>query len=350
MKVKKLVKDEEGSVLPLVTIILGLFALGFVALVIDVGTLYVERKAMITAADAAALAGAQVLKESQGADTLGAEEAVMKYAKANGVDESKLNPNPVVSESVKLSNGHTETRQVVKVTVVKNKPLIFARFLGNENTDADVKAHAIATWGYVTKSSYFPLFVFDSAYDAYSDLDDEDKKNTYITLHDNVSVSGSKTNSFGFVEVNNNPSMNEIKQAIEGTLDVEPKSKGDLLGGVPGKRESVYDSAVKRIGDIVLIPVISSADFITNDVNNGNANQWELLVSYFACFKITNVTKENVSVTKQDGNGKQTQDSVQIVGQFTGKTADSNIIVEDGDQTNPKEGEEPPATYSKLIQ
>jgi Flp pilus assembly pilin Flp len=73
VKVKRLFMDEKGATLPLVAIILGLFALGFIALVVDVGTLYVERKAMITSADAAALAGAQVLRVNKGANVSDAE-------------------------------------------------------------------------------------------------------------------------------------------------------------------------------------------------------------------------------------------------------------------------------------
>jgi Flp pilus assembly pilin Flp len=50
MKLKKLLKDEKGAAMPLIAIILGLFALGFIALVIDVGILYAQKKVMITSA------------------------------------------------------------------------------------------------------------------------------------------------------------------------------------------------------------------------------------------------------------------------------------------------------------
>lgn len=330
MKVKKLLKDEKGAILPLVAIILGLFALGFIALVVDAGTLYVQRKEMITSADAATLAGAQVLKVSKGVNVSEAKTTAENYAKANGADASQVSVY-VGPKAVTLPSGGAETRQVVEVTVGKNQPLIFARFLGDEN--ADVKAHAIATWGYVKKSDYFPLFIFDTGY----------KLNTHITLHDNVSLNGSKTNSFGFVQVGNNPSMSDIKQAIEGKISVDPKSVGDILYGVPGKRESVYGSAVKRIGDTVIIPIIDSVDFtdITKHPGNDdkNAKKWELTVKFFAYFEITSVTRQNV-----DENN-----SVQIEGQFTGKIVDKIPVVEAGDQSDLNPGGDPPATYIKLI-
>ena len=158
MKLKKLINDESGGAMPLIALILGLFALGFIALVVDVGTLYVERKARITCADSAALAGAQVLREykvsglpDEDAKTK-AETTAKNYAIANGVKEDEVEVF-VGDKSVTIPSGKTETRQVVEVTVTKNQPLIFARFLGDE--DADVKAYALSTWGYVKSAVIF---------------------------------------------------------------------------------------------------------------------------------------------------------------------------------------------------
>lgn len=333
MKVKKIFKNKKGAVMPLVAIILGLFALGFLALIIDLGDVYIQRKRMITAADAAALAGAQVLKASKGTDVGLAKTTAEKYAKDNGAIQVQIPDIPTLNPT---------TRQVVDVTVGIDEPSIFARFLGSDSTN--IKAHAIATWGYVKKSSYFPIFVFDKAFDNYS------KNKEVISLHDNVTIDGSKTNSFSFVEVNDSNAMSLIKEAIEGTIFVDEVKIGDILGGVPGKRESVYDSARKRIGDIVLIPVIDSAAFSTNSVNEDkNSNSWELKISYFAYFKITDVLKQNVDATKQNGNGNDKQDSVLIKGYFTGDKSVSNIIVQDGDQTNPNPTGDTPALYCKLI-
>lgn len=148
MNKKKILKNKQGGVLPLVAIILGLFALGFIALVVDLGFLYVERKAMITSADAAALAGAQVLREYKVKKLLDTEaiekakEIAKEYAIANGAEKSQVDIL-VGNKHITLPNGNKETRQVVEVTVGKNKELIFARFLGDEDTD--VKAQAIAT-------------------------------------------------------------------------------------------------------------------------------------------------------------------------------------------------------------
>lgn len=349
MKLRKLLKDEKGAVLPIVTLILGLFALGFTALVVDVGTLYIQRKAMITSADASALAGAQVLRVNQEAIKSGdktineveleAKTTAKNYAIANGADENQLNLNPpyVGQKLVTLPNGATETRQVVEVTVGKNQSLIFARFLGDEN--ADVKAHAIATWGYVKTSGYLPLFIFNTGYNL----------NTNISLHDNVTVDDEnilKTNSYGFIQVGASDGMSDIKKAIDGTISVDPKSIGDTLDGAPGKRESVYDSAFKRIGDTVIMPIIDWEKFKTMDENIDNKgniiknpDKWKLPIMFFAYFKITNVT---------DRNDKGTE-SVEIEGEFTERIVEARIIVEVGDQIDPNPEGDTPATYSKLI-
>lgn len=336
MRIKKFLKDEKGATLPFVTIILGLFALGFIALVVDVGILYVQRKAMITSADAAALAGAQALRDSQGVNVSEAETIAKNYAIANGADPSQVEVS-VSNKSVIIPNGTSETRQVVDVTVGKNQPLIFARFLDDKNPD--VKAYAIATWGYVKKSDFCPIFIFNTGY----------KLETDITLHDNVTLDNEndlKTNGYGFIQIGPGEGMNDIKKAIEGTIDVEPKSVGDILSGAPGKRESVYNSIMTRIGDTVIIPIIDWKAFSERSDNKDkegniieNVQDWNLPIMFFAYFTITDVIKQN----------EKGIESVQIIGHFTGETVDEIPVIESGDQSNPNPDGDTPATYFKLI-
>lgn len=343
MKLKKFIKDENGGVMPLIAIILGLFALGFIALVVDVGTLYSKRKAEITCADSAALAGAQVLREYK-VSGLPDDEAKTKaletannYAVTNGLNTGDFNVY-VGEKTVTLPNGTQDQRQVVEVSVKKNYPLIFAKFLGYENTD--VNAYALATWGYDKKSSYFPMFIFNTSYDL----------NTSIALHENVTVldneTSLKTSSYGFVQVGASEGMSDIRKAIEGSITVNPEKVGKVLNGAPGKRESVYSSAMTRIGDTVIVPVINWDIFKTMTENlkadgtiKSNPVDWHLPIDFYAYFKITNVIQQNVKGI----------DSVEIQGEFTGKVPDEEIYVEDDDQVNPNEGGDAPATYSKLI-
>lgn len=370
MKIKGLLKDEKGAAMPFVAIVLGLFALGFIALVIDAGTLYINRKAMVTSADSAALAGAQVLRTSRGLNEADAKKAAEDYAKANGADKFDVF---VGSKLVTIPNGTVETRQVVEVTVSKNQSLIFARFLNDDA--AEVKASAAATWGYVLKSSYMPIFIFHTGYKLEQD----------ISLHNNIGEDKEdfKTNSYGFLEVNGKNSMKDINDAIRGNLSVNPISVGSTLGGIPGKRESVYDSAKTREKQIVIIPVIDWDGFMENNDNidnkgaiNGNAEKWKLPIAFFAYFEIDEVIKQNGN--GNNGNGENNENganngngnnngndgnngnggdvnnqnngnkAVEIKGRFVGK-ADERNLVEAGDQLNLNENGDSPAAYSKLI-
>ncbi len=367
MKVKKFLKDKKGAVSIFVAIILGLFALGFIALVVDVGTLYVQRKAMITSADAAALAGAQVLRDSQGVKVDGADGAIAaakNYAIANGAEESQVKVF-VVKKSVTLPNGKTDNRQVIEVTVGKKQPLIFARFLGDEITN--VKANAVATWGYVKESyigNFIPIFTFDTDY----------KLNKKIYLHDDIPG----TNSYGFIDIGSG--MSDIKKAIAGNYVGGSYIYNNLLDGKPGDGEAVYKSVEERMKIaqkkataeerrktmIGLIPIIDKDEFLKIPGNDKkNSNGWKLPIKYFAYFEITDVIKQNGSV----GSGEaldpvneykkvvspfhysevDKKHPVLIVGKFTGEVVEARTIADVSDQINPNPSGDIPAAYSKLI-
>lgn len=365
--------------MPLVAIILCLFALGFIALVIDLGNVYIKRKAMITSADAAALAGAQVLRVSKGVNVALAKTTAEEYAASNGADPHKVDVY-VGLKSVTLPNEDevevTETRQVVEVTVGINEPSIFARFLGFDKTD--VKAHAIATWGYVYKSyiGAFPLFVFDIT----AETDGKIKPGTDIFLHDKY---GSSNNSYGLISMDSGKST--IKAVIAGESAGGTYIEGDLLNGEPGQVDAISNSvearmilahpksseAERRETMIVIVPVIDHDKFLAIDSNDsGNAAKYQLPIKYFAYFEIKDIISKNKTVGSPqalDPNNHYYQVSSAIdyagslfsagekaeysfiYGQFTGVTVEANILPQPGDQTNPDNGGEAPATYSKLI-
>lgn len=378
MKVKRLLKDENGASMPLVALILGLFAFGFIALVVDMGAVYVEKKVMITSADAAALAGAQVLRECKLAglpDVEARNKAVIKareYALANGADSSLVQVF-VGNKAVKIPSGVTETRQVVEVTVGKNKELMFARFLGNEDTD--VKANAIATWGYIHKTyigSFIPMFTFDDDY----------KTDENIYLHDKIEDS----NGFGFVDIGGG--MGNIKKAIAGTNVGGSYVYDNYLDGRAGAGESLRlaveermkiaqgkATAIERRNTMIgLVPVIDRDKF--SEINDGgNAASWQLPIKYFAYFEIIDVIKQNTIVGSAEAlnpaneytrkgfpsfdydgdlpanllrrNGRA--ESTIVLGKFTGEIVEGRTVAEIGDQINPNPGGDAPATYSKLI-
>jgi len=78
MKLKYGRKFEHGQILPIVAI--GIFALaGMAVLLLDVGALFVNRRAAQNAADAGALAGARVLCQTGNPSEAAIQAAVSKY-------------------------------------------------------------------------------------------------------------------------------------------------------------------------------------------------------------------------------------------------------------------------------
>lgn len=121
-------QDESGAALVIVAISL-VALLGFTALVIDGGRLYVEKSKLQNALDAAVLAGAQGLQKSEAQAITNAKNVAAK----NGytITESNLT---IIGNSIKA------TKKV-------NVPLTFARAIGKN--DADMAATAKAKIGHL---------------------------------------------------------------------------------------------------------------------------------------------------------------------------------------------------------
>lgn len=122
----RLRKEESGQSLVMVVLLLSVL-LGFSALIVDVGLLYSEKAKLQNAADAAALAGAQMLPD-QGS----AESVAIDYADFNGFTIS--------TDDVDVPYDEDDTK--IKVGVSGTVPYIFARFLGLLETDVTARAVA----------------------------------------------------------------------------------------------------------------------------------------------------------------------------------------------------------------
>ncbi len=123
---KKCIKNEEGQVLILFALLLAVLT-GFAALAIDVGSMTLTKTKLQTAADAAALAGANELPNDSTA-----EYTAVEYAKRNGVQES----------DVTATAGHDGDPNKIKVVCKKKVSHTFARIIGF--TDTDISASAVA--------------------------------------------------------------------------------------------------------------------------------------------------------------------------------------------------------------
>ena len=111
---------------------------------------------MVTAADAAALAGAKELSITKGVNTSKAEEIAKEIAVQNSADESNIIVN-IENRLITLpkkddENEVKETRQIIEVIVISPPvEMTFAKVLGIDNKE--VAAKAIATWGHITNFS-----------------------------------------------------------------------------------------------------------------------------------------------------------------------------------------------------
>lgn len=156
---KKLWSDEDGITLIMVALLVVVF-MGMSALVVDAGMLYQERRTLVKAADAAALAGAQELARNGSATTT---SVAQNYASANAKEMGDVTVN--VNEADKR----------VTVTVNKSVNNHFARILGHNTTD--VSARATATFEYpkkitnIKRGNVLPLFLDENQYRAGLDGD-----------------------------------------------------------------------------------------------------------------------------------------------------------------------------------
>ena len=129
--------DEEGAVLVIIT--LSLIALfGMMVLVVDVGSLLFTRRALVNAADAAALAAAQSCGQKEGLASANAQ--ANQYTVANQSGAEVVFGFPHYFPSCDSPAG------LVTVRVTTERPLFFAPVLGFDS-DAAVATEATASWG-----------------------------------------------------------------------------------------------------------------------------------------------------------------------------------------------------------
>jgi hypothetical protein len=124
----KIIKEEKGQVMVIVALAM-VVLLGFTALAVDGGALYLARRQAATAADAAALAGALDLSNKTDA-----EDAARYYVQKNGAE---------VSQITTPYNGKSNQ---IEVIAKKNVNFTFARVLGFTQNEVSARAVAQKFW------------------------------------------------------------------------------------------------------------------------------------------------------------------------------------------------------------
>jgi hypothetical protein len=128
---------EEGAVLVIVTLsLLALF--GMMVLVVDVGSVLYARRAIVNAADAAALAAAQSCGKAEGQTEADVQAAFYTTANQSGAE--------IVTGFPKYTPSCDNPWGFVRVRVTTTRPLFFAPVLGADS-EAPVMFEAMAAWG-----------------------------------------------------------------------------------------------------------------------------------------------------------------------------------------------------------
>jgi hypothetical protein len=135
----RLRRDERGQSLALIAVTIGAL-MGMVALVIDLGILYVARREARTAADASALAGAKefLLKSPVAAAVPHAYDSAMAYARRNYIQNTFIDSSEVTIQVIPAD-------QKVWVRIERQGiGLFFARLLGRDFATVNAAAAAAA--------------------------------------------------------------------------------------------------------------------------------------------------------------------------------------------------------------
>lgn len=373
MKKFNLIRDEKGAVMPLFALILFVVLLGFSALVVDAGILYSERRTMVTAADAAALAGSIIMRDALGDGLISEDDAKDKaegiakdIAVANGIE----NPDDIQV----IWDNQDYSRKTITIIVHNNKDLIFGRFLGFDDTK--VGAKSVATWGYVTKllgGDILPIFTKD-----------DDFKTTDITyLHDGKFVGSDEdviNGNWGLIDVFD--STREIGDAFRGDkigikLELNymiDNQSGKNVGNVDNKivermiranelsekedRQKYMSGLVPVIdwknitkqGSQLKLPIKHFAVFEIYDVivDGGNNNNQPSKGSIHALYDNPDYRSDNVAKVYDKVDGLDLEKST-IIGKFTGETVDIIAVMQPDDQVDPNPGGLSPK-YHKLIE
>jgi len=143
---KKLFKNEEGSVVVIVAVMMTVF-MGFSAIVIDAGFMYGQRRSLQNAADAGALAGA--LERDIGSSFVVVEKIAKDVVVQNrNIPRENIIVTPISSKGVRV-----EVSQVA--------PKIFAGFLANADSVVRASAEAdVVGW----KGDALPFVNIDDPY------------------------------------------------------------------------------------------------------------------------------------------------------------------------------------------
>jgi Flp pilus assembly protein TadG len=252
--ITRLGAQEQGATLIFVALTLPVL-LGFAALAIDGSNIYAQQRQIQTAADAAALAGAQIL--ALGSSTAEVQGAVQDLIALNGAD----------SYTLSYLNDNTE----VQVTAVQTFATFFAGIVGYDTLRVQATAKAYFA-GVASAGNLLPMIIECAnpwfTYDVEYEIFDGDKD---------------APGNFGWVTWNGSPSANTLADNLTNPSNSGIWNIGDWVDGATGQMNS---SAVRNALD----NWIASRTAVTiplYDAVAGNGSNTRYKICGFAEFVLT---------------------------------------------------------------
>jgi hypothetical protein len=237
--------NERGQAVVLAVLAL-VVLLGMAALVLDIGAWYRTKRQLQATADAATLAGAQMLPDSPD----GAKSMALAYADKNG--GNVLGANVVVTSTV-LPN------DTIAVRAEKKEPGIFSSVLGF--TNANIGAAAKALVGPPAKARYVAPMVVYCDHPLLKNCDGSgspefDKKTTLD--YDKFGAPG----AFGMLDLDGGKgtvgSSEEAAWILTGFDKYLPLGIYNSDPGAKFDSSNIQDALTARIGTVLLFPVFKT--------------------------------------------------------------------------------------------
>ena len=299
---------ERGQVLALCSVFL-VVLLGFAAMAVDVGSWYVEKHKLQSAADAAALAGAGHLPAG--------------FAVAQATASAQFNKNKTSGDAAAITNVTTNTaNDTVQVIATGTAPSFFAKVFGHDQTNLRVTAKAVirTVTSFSSTGNVMPFGVMKGSY----------TPGTSYTIYGDGSSSNNGALSLDIISGSNCATVNgsnEVRDTIIGADIACPITVGDTAAVKTGNNTGpiaqglnsrmsggwqTFNQIVSSVGNglyevkdwtskqLVVIPIVTN---LQNGTTWPQGSNDEIRVVGFAYFVITgcgNPTKPG-PCTNSDG-------------------------------------------------
>jgi hypothetical protein len=237
-------RDERGQAIVLMVLSL-LVIMGMAALVLDVGNWYHTKRRLQGTADAAALAGAQLLPD----DSSGAQSQALTYANKNGGN--------VAGADITVSSSN----DTISVRARKTDAGIFSGIVGISGADIDARAKARV--GPPQAVRYVAPMVVYCGHDLIQncDLDHEPTFNVQTTMEfDPMGAPG----AFGMLNLSGGSgtpgSSEEADWILKGFNKYLEPGKFRSDPGAKFESSNIEDALNARMGTVLLFPVFKTID------------------------------------------------------------------------------------------